>query len=174
MLGRRGIEWISVSDDELEAAPTTFVEAALAVQLARTTPWTLSAPASGSTPVFGVVDDAIAERRQLDRRRGGGRPQHRVTLGRSRRVQLTDDLAQLDREADDRLVLWLTLELERVQQTLGGDSAKHQVQLPRQVQSVAQAGTHPLAQERGRQVGRIAHQSTCPARMRSASFEPNS
>ena len=59
---------------------------------------------------------AAGERRELERRRRLGLAQHRVALGRRLRVELAEDLAQLDGQADHRLVLRLALGVDAVEE----------------------------------------------------------
>ena len=97
-----------------------------------TTPWTLSVPASGSGSPMGWWSSAGGQRRELERRWRSGGAQHRVALGSRLWVELAEDLAQLDREPDHRLVLRLSLGVDGVQQPLGSEAAQHEVELPGQ------------------------------------------
>ena len=105
--------------------------------------------------IGGGVDRALAERRKLERRRCVRLAQRRVAFGRGLRVELAEDLAELDREADHPLGLRLSLHLDRVEQLLGRESTQHEVELPGEIRSVPQAGAEALPQERRRQVGGV-------------------
>ena len=114
------LERVAAGDDQLKAAADDVVEASLA-------PRALHHPLNAQRPgerigfTDRLVEQAGGQRRELERRRRTGRAQHRVALGRRLRVQLAEDLPQLDREPDHRLVLRLSLRLDRVQQPLGGE-----------------------------------------------------
>ena len=154
-------ERVAVGDDQLKATADDVVEASLAAARARPS---LDAQGPGKWIGFtdGLVEQAGGQRRELERRRRPGGAQRRVALGGRLRVELAEDLAELDRQPDHASFCGCRSASIGVQQPLGRDAAQHEVELPGEVCGVAQPGAQSLTEERRRQVGGVADQQHAP------------
>jgi hypothetical protein len=168
------LERVSLRDDQLKPASDDVVETSLPTG-ARDDALDAQRARERICRIAGrPADHAAGERRELEWRRRRSLAQHRVALRRGLRIELAEDLAELDGQADDRFVLRLSLAIHAVQQPLGGQAAQHQIELPRQVRRIAQTRAQPLAQERRSQVGGVAHEQHAAWRISFESIERNS
>src|SRR5450755_517918 len=103
---------VAAGDDQLKAAPDNIVKASLRAGVLHH-----SLDAKGPGKRIGLADRLVqqagGQRRELERRRRPGGAQHLVALSGGLRVELAEDLPELDREPDHRLVLRLSLGLDR-------------------------------------------------------------
>ena len=81
-----------------------------------------------------------------------------ASAGSGTQITLPSSIEKLDRRSRARQ----PLRLVGVEQRVGGATVEHEVELPRQVGGVAQAGAHALAGERRHEVGGVAGEEDAP------------